>query len=591
FCSASKPRFSIPKNSPKLLTPTGKSTRFGSHFERSHSPEAGRCRRGASATAATATPRRRRRRSSPSPPTPTSRSPRRSAGRRRPTTTTTASTWRTAATRAASRTRLRKGATAMTATATAGGQSGAGGVAPRSPTRRGSRRTWTRSSVSDAAAIARKPFKPPCGNGYSENSELLARRLSARKRFVPWGSAQPFAVPNNLQQLPTIASDDSSEKEEPLPPGIEPLILWQPEECDKENNNFTAIEVDHLLVRYLRPHQREGVQFMFDCVSGLLSDDGIAGCILADDMGLGKTLQSITLLYTLLAQGFEGKPMVKRAVIVTPTSLVSNWESEISKWLKGKVHLLALCESTRADVLSGIGSFLKPLSRLQVLIVSYETFRMHSSKFEIPGSCDLLICDEAHRLKNDQTLTNKALAALPCTRRILLSGTPMQNDLEEFFSMVNFTNPGVLGDAAYFRRYYEAPIIRGREPTATAEEKKLGSERSGQLSAKVNQFILRRTNALLSNHLPPKIVEVVCCKLTPLQMTLYNHFIHSKNVKRLISEEAKSSKVLAYITALKKLCNHPKLIYDTIKSSKSGGSGFDDCLRFFPPELFQGRYA
>ncbi|KAE8803871.1 putative DNA repair and recombination RAD54-like protein [Hordeum vulgare] len=67
-------------------------------------------------------------------------------------------------------------------------------------------------SVSDAAAIARKPFKPPCGNGYSENSELLARRLSARKRFVPWGSVQPFAVPNNLQQLPTIASDDSQRK-------------------------------------------------------------------------------------------------------------------------------------------------------------------------------------------------------------------------------------------------------------------------------------------------------------------------------------------------------------------------------------------
>ncbi|KAF8779903.1 hypothetical protein HU200_002172 [Digitaria exilis] len=328
---------------------------------------------------------------------------------------------------------------------------------------------------------------------------------------------------------------------------------------------------------------------MFDCVSGSLSDDGISGCILADDMGLGKTLQSITLLYTLLCQGFDDKPMVKKVVIVTPTSLVSNWESEIIKWLKGRVQLLALCESTRADVLSGIESFLKPLSRLQVLIISYETFRMHSSKFERPGSCDLLICDEAHRLKNDQTLTNKALAALPCTRRILLSGTPMQNDLEEFFSMVNFTNPGVLGDASYFRRYYEAPIICGREPTASIEEKKLGSERSAELSSKVNQFILRRTNALLSNHLPPKIVEVVCCKLTPLQTTLYNHFIHSKNVKRLISEEAKQSKILAYITALKKLCNHPKLIYDTIKSNNSGGSGFDDCLRFFPPELFSGR--
>ncbi|XP_062221914.1 DNA repair and recombination protein RAD54 [Phragmites australis] len=444
-------------------------------------------------------------------------------------------------------------------------------------------------SVSDAAAIARKPFKPPCKNGYSENNEQLTQRLSARKRFVPWGSMQTFAVIHNLPQSPAIASDNSLEKEEPLPPGIESLILWQRDECDKENSNFAAIEVDHLLVRYLRPHQREGVQFMFDCVSGSLSGDGISGCILADDMGLGKTLQSITLLYTLLCQGFDGKPMVKRAVIVTPTSLVSNWESEIFKWLKGKVQLLALCESTRADVLSGIESFLKPLSRLQVLIISYETFRMHSSKFERPGSCDLLICDEAHRLKNDQTLTNKALAALPCTRRILLSGTPMQNDLEEFFSMVNFTNPGVLGDASYFRRYYEAPIICGREPTASAEEKKLGSERSAELSAKVNQFILRRTNALLSNHLPPKIVEVVCCKLTPLQTTLYNHFIHSKNVKRLISEEAKQSKILAYITALKKLCNHPKLIYDTVKSNSSDGSGFDDCLRFFPQELFSGR--
>ncbi|AQK75165.1 DNA repair and recombination protein RAD54 [Zea mays] len=456
-------------------------------------------------------------------------------------------------------------------------------------------------SVSDAAAIVRKPFKPPCQNGYSDSNEQLARRLSARKRFVPWGSTQTFAINiiHHLPQSPVVASDSSSEKEEPLPPGIEPLILWQRDECEKENCNSASIEVDHLLVRYLRPHQREGVQFMFDCVSGSLSADGISGCILADDMGLGKTLQSITLLYTLLCQGFDDKPMVKRAVIVTPTSLVSNWESEIIKWLKGRVQVLALCESTRADVLSGIESFLKPLSRLQVLIISYETFRMHSSKFERPGSCDLLICDEAHRLKNDQTLTNKALAALPCTRRILLSGTPMQNDLEEFFSMVNFTNPGVLGDASYFRRYYEAPIICGREPTASAEEKKLGSERSAELSAKVNQaslscqrslsFILRRTNALLSNHLPPKIIEVVCCKLTPLQTTLYNHFIHSKNIKRLISEETKQSKILAYITALKKLCNHPKLIYDTIKSNNSGVSGFDDCLHFFPPDLFSGR--
>ncbi|KAK4487322.1 hypothetical protein RD792_006064 [Penstemon davidsonii] len=402
-------------------------------------------------------------------------------------------------------------------------------------------------SVTDAEATLRQPFKPPYCSGYSENKEQLARRLCARKRFVPWGSTRPVLLDiTNRFNTPNTEKEDSEESVA-LPPGIEPLVLWKPEESKEGDGEFVSVVVDPLLVKFLRPHQREGVQFMFDCVSGNLSATNINGCILADDMGLGKTLQSITLLYTLLRQGFDGKPMVKKAIIVTPTSLVSNWEDEIKKWVGERVKLVALCESTREDVISSINSFTRPCSPLQVLIVSYETFRMHSSKFNQSGSCDLLICDEAHRLKNDQTLTNRALASLSCKRRILLSGTPMQNDLEEFYAMVNFTNPGVLGDATFFRRYYEMPIISGREPTATEEEKRLGLERSAELSAKVNQ------------------------------------------VKRAISEEAKQSKILAYITALKKLCNHPKLIYDTIKSGSPGTSGLEDCLRFFPPELFSGR--
>ncbi|XVE66850.1 hypothetical protein DITRI_Ditri08aG0113000 [Diplodiscus trichospermus] len=253
---------------------------------------------------------------------------------------------------------------------------------------------------------------------------------------------------------------------------------------------------------------------MFEYVSGLNSAANINGCILADDMGLGKTLESITLLCTILRQGFEGKPMVKKAIIVTPTCRVSNWESEIKKWVGERVQLIALCESSRDDVVSVIDSFTSPHSSLQVLIVSYETYRMHSSKFSQSESCDLLICDEAHRLKNDQTITTRALAAFPCKRRILLSGTPMQNDLEEFFSMVNFTNPGILGDAAYFRRYYE--------------------------------FISRRTNALLSNHLPPKIVEVVCCKLTPLQSELNEPSLKKQRKQRywLILQLLRSSAII-----------------------------------------------
>ncbi|KAL1202843.1 Protein CHROMATIN REMODELING 25 [Cardamine amara subsp. amara] len=443
-------------------------------------------------------------------------------------------------------------------------------------------------SVSEGVAVCRKPFKPPCSHGYNSTGQL-SRRLSARKRFVPWGSSTPVVVvpPTKLNESTNIERDEEEEVV-CLPPEIDPLILWQSEESDG-TSNLTTIMVHPLLVRFLRPHQREGVQFMFDCVSGLHGSANINGCILADDMGLGKTLQSITLLYTLLCQGFDGTPMVKKAIIVTPTSLVSNWEAEINKWVGDRIQLIALCESTRDDVISGIDSFTRPRSALQVLIISYETFRMHSSKFCQSESCDLLICDEAHRLKNDQTLTNKALASLTCKRRVLLSGTPMQNDLEEFFAMVNFTNPGSLGDAAHFRHYYEAPIICGREPTATEEEKNLAADRSTELSSKVNQFILRRTNALLSNHLPPKIIEVVCCKMTTLQSTLYNHFISSKNLKRALADNAKQTKVLAYITALKKLCNHPKLIYDTIKSGSPGTIGFENCLEFFPAEMFSGR--
>ncbi|KAH9695551.1 protein CHROMATIN REMODELING 25 [Citrus sinensis] len=361
-------------------------------------------------------------------------------------------------------------------------------------------------SVTEGAAVCRKPFKPPCSNGYDNGNDQLARRLCARKRFVPWGSSRPVLVTiTNRLDLPRTVENNVIEENFTLPPGVDPLVLWQPEEPQNDGGNLVPITVDPLLVRFLRPHQREGVQFMFECVSGLLNAAGIHGCILADDMGLGKTLQSIALLYTLLCQGFDGKPMVKKAIIVTPTSLVSNWEAEIKKWVGGRVQLIALCESTRDDVVSGIDSFTNPCSSLQ------------------------------------------ALAALSCKRRILLSGTPMQNDLEEFFAMVNFTNPGILGDAAYFRHYYETSIICGREPTATEEEKKLGIERSSELSAKVNQ------------------------------------------VKRAISEETKQSKILAYITALKKLCNHPKLIYDTIKSGNPGTTGFEDCIRFFPPEMFSGR--
>ncbi|GAX75378.1 hypothetical protein CEUSTIGMA_g2822.t1 [Chlamydomonas eustigma] len=439
----------------------------------------------------------------------------------------------------------------------------------------------------------KRPFLSPVP-GAPAVSQAMKQKLAARKMFVPWGENKPL-----LLRRPTLPEfehvpDVPLEVVESLPEGIEPLLLWSP----PPDIEGAPIFVDNMLVRWLRPHQREGVAFMFECVTGQRLEGG-QGCILADDMGLGKTLQGITLLWTLVQNGHQslgGSPIAHRAIIVCPTSLVSNWDSECTKWLKGRLTTMALCEASRDDVLSGIDSFLRPANLIKVLIISYETFRLHAERLQVPGACDLLICDEAHRLKNDATLTNKALGALPCKRRVLLSGTPLQNHLDEFYAMVDFCNPGVLGTPQQFRRTYEAPILAGREPGASPEIEAQGQTRSAELSALVNVFILRRTNALLSQHLPPKVIEVVCCRLTALQQLLYDHFLHSKATRKLLNGKGTAG-VLSAITSLKKLCNHPKLIYDMVHSSaypdKSAGesekeldAGFKNVEELFPPGVF-----
>lgn len=112
-------------------------------------------------------------------------------------------------------------------------------------------------SVVGSEATLRKPFKPPSSFGYSENKDQLTRRLSARKRFVPWGSTRPALVHiTNRFMSPNTIEEDDPEESEPLPRGIEPLVLWQPEEGKDASDKNAFITVDPLLVKFLRPHQR-----------------------------------------------------------------------------------------------------------------------------------------------------------------------------------------------------------------------------------------------------------------------------------------------------------------------------------------------
>lgn len=335
--------------------------------------------------------------------------------------------------------------------------------------------------------------------------------------------------------------------------------------------------VDPVLTRVLRPHQREGVKFMWDCVTGGRIQNNF-GCIMADEMGLGKTLQCITLMWTLLRQGPAATPLIDKAIVVTPSSLVKNWHKEISKWLGSKVNCLAIDSGSKSEIDKKLGTFMTQYGRraaTPILIISYETFRLHAAVLH-SADVGLVLCDEGHRLKNCENQTYTALSQLRTQRRVLLSGTPIQNDLLEYFSLLHFVNTGILGSTSDFKKRFETPILRGRDATASDRDTKLGRERLAELAGIVNRCIIRRTAAILTKYLPVKVEQVVCCRLTPLQSALYQLFTVSKATRQLLTTPTSS---LSAITQLKKLCNHPILVHEKACLREPG---FENALELFP---------
>ena len=339
------------------------------------------------------------------------------------------------------------------------------------------------------------------------------------------------------------------------------------------------IVIDPRLAKVLRPHQIEGVKFLYRCVTGLI-DEKANGCIMADEMGLGKTLQCIALMWTLLKQSSEaGKSTIQKCVIACPSSLVRNWANELVKWLgKDAIHPFAIDgKASKSELTTQLKQWSIASGRQvirPVLIVSYETLRLNVDVLR-DTPIGLLLCDEGHRLKNGESQTFTALNGLNVDRRVILSGTPIQNDLSEYFSLLNFANPSLLGTRMEFRKQYEIPILRGRDANGTDADRQKGDERLAELLTLVNKFIIRRTNDILSKYLPVKYEHVVFCNLAPFQVDLYNYFIQSPDIKSLL--RGKGCQPLKAITLLKKLCNHPDLL--NLPEDLPG------CEEFFPDDF------
>ena len=368
----------------------------------------------------------------------------------------------------------------------------------------------------------------------------------------------------------------------PMKPGFakieylphEPLILER------------GVPVPKVVCQFLRPHQREGVQFLYDCLSGKVEyADKVQrfGAILADDMGLGKTLQTLTFIYALL----QAK-QAHRILVACPCSLVGNWANEFDKWINSKVaskrervEVRAITEGVKVLTERAIDQFLSPTKPFDVLILSYDSLRINVDRFpKNIKMIDVLVADEAQRLKGAKTQLNLALRHLDCPKRILLTGTPLQNDLDEFRALADVAMPpqedvdddakrtkgGVFGTEQEFRKHFVLPVEAAREPDADEREKKLGLERQAELADIARKFVLRRENTLNAVHLPPKLTQVLCCRMPEKQQNAYRAVLDDKQLQHALA--GKQTDVLVYINKLKQICNHPDLIYSDNTSQK-----------------------
>ena len=221
--------------------------------------------------------------------------------------------------------------------------------------------------------------------------------------------------------------------------------------------------------------------------SGSASTPPYQGAILADDMGLGKTLTAIGVLWSFL-RSFQ-----KKGVVVVPASIVQNWTNEIRRWLSVRLKTLVLKTSKDLEVLQAFKS--GHASQTPVLIVSYELFRTHIDELNSVAQLDIIVLDEGHKfLKNAGTKTSAALAACRATKRLVLTGTPMQNNLDELHSVVSFVAPpSLLGALSSFRSQYEHTITAGFKKGASRYATEQAHKTARALSRKLSTIMIRRT--------------------------------------------------------------------------------------------------
>ena len=297
----------------------------------------------------------------------------------------------------------------------------------------------------------------------------------------------------------------------------------------------------------LRPYQLRGFSWL-----GFLRQYGLGAC-LADDMGLGKTIQALALLERERVSGVD-----RPTLLICPTSVVGNWRKEAARFtpcLSVLIHHgLA---RTRSE------EFAEQAARHSLVISSYALAHRDLELLRDVAWSGIIL-DEAQNIKNPETRQSRALRSLTSDYRIALTGTPVENTVGELWSIMDFLNPGLLGNQSDFRRRFLLPI-----------QKRADSGAVERLKALTSPFILRRlkTDTSVIQDLPEKMEMKVFCNLTPEQATLYRTVVEATTRAMEASKGIqRKGIILAALTKLKQVCNHPAQFLGD-QSSIPGRSG------------------
>jgi superfamily II DNA or RNA helicase len=279
----------------------------------------------------------------------------------------------------------------------------------------------------------------------------------------------------------------------------------------------------------LRPYQERGLAWL-----SFLSELGL-GAVLADDMGLGKTIQ----LLALIAASPSGPTL-----LVCPMSLVGNWQREAARFTPDlRVHVHHGAERLTGPELAAA------LAGADLVITTYGIATRDADALrQVPWA--RVVCDEAQAIKNHGTAQARAVRALPAAARIALTGTPVENQLSELWSIMEFANPGLLGSAQAFREQYAIPVERLGDPEAADRLRRI-----------TGPFVLRRlkTDKSIISDLPEKQEMKVWCNLTQEQASLYQATVADmlSRIEEASDDITRRGLVLATMAKLKQVCNHP----------------------------------